>query len=147
MRLISLTHDHGLHFIWLFAGSSFSFMAIVVLGTTQILPSITAQYIYIYVHMIGESFACIVLGHIRRFSFSKQDQHHRMLILGINFCPCKNSLIETLFCTYCYYVHNKSSKLHETDFFSLALRSKVQVRRELVQPTLGMRLIGQLWRA
>ena len=33
-----------------------------------------------------------------------------MLILGINFCPCKNSLIETLFCTY--YVRNKSSKLY-----------------------------------
>ena len=98
-------------------------------------------------HIIGESFARIVLGHIRRFSFSKQDQHHRMLILGVNFCPCKNSLIETLFCTYCHYVRNKSSKLHETDFFSLALRSKVQVRRELVQPTFGMGMIGQLWRA
>ena len=72
-----------------------------------------------------------------------------MLILGINFCPCKNSLIETLFCIYCCYVRNKSSKLHthETDFFRLALRSKVQVRRELVQPTFAMRLIGQLWRA
>ena len=99
------------------------------------------------IHMIGESFARIVLGHIRRFSFSKHGIHHRMLILGMNFCSCKNSLIETLFCTYCRSVRNKSSKLHETDFFSLALRSKVQVRRELVQPTFGMRLIAQLWRA
>ena len=85
--------------------------------------------------MIGESFARIVLGHVRRFSFSKQDQHHRMLILGINFCPCKNSLIENLFCTYCHYVRKKSSKLHETDIFSLALRSIKSASTSRVSPT------------
>ena len=51
---------------------------------------------------IGESFASIVLGHIKRFHFQS--------MVYINFCPCKNSLIETLFCTY--YVRNKSSKLY-----------------------------------
>ena len=62
--------------------------------------------------MIGESFARIVLGHIRRFSISKHGVHHMMLILGINFCPCKKSFIETFFCTYYRYVRYKSSKLN-----------------------------------